>query len=133
MITASEYSAVNNAVVSLLTFGEGYHNYHHTFAGDYRNGVRWYQFDPSKWLIWSMSKVGLASGLRRINALFDELAPDTGLTMAEIAERTGIAWSSVRNELRRDADLFAERSDGRWYRGTKNADAGPSIRVSTGG
>jgi stearoyl-CoA desaturase (delta-9 desaturase) len=66
---SSEHSAVNNAVISFLTFGEGYHNYHHTFAGDYRNGVRWYQFDPSKWLIWLMSKVGLATGLRRINSL----------------------------------------------------------------
>ncbi len=66
---SSEHSAVNNAVISLLTFGEGYHNYHHTFAGDYRNGVRWYQFDPPKWLIWTMSKIGLASGLRRINAI----------------------------------------------------------------
>ena len=66
---SSEHSAVNNAVIAFLTFGEGYHNYHHTFAGDYRNGVRWYQFDPSKWLIWSMSKIGLATGLRRINSL----------------------------------------------------------------
>ncbi len=66
---SSEHSAVNNAIISFLTFGEGYHNYHHTFAGDYRNGVRWYQFDPSKWLIWTLSKVGLASRLRRINTL----------------------------------------------------------------
>lgn len=66
---STEHSAVNNAIVALLTFGEGYHNYHHTFAGDYRNGVHWYQFDPSKWTIWLMSKLGLASGLRRINSL----------------------------------------------------------------
>ncbi|MBI3357660.1 MAG: fatty acid desaturase [Nitrospirae bacterium] len=50
--------------VSLLTFGEGYHNYHHTFQSDYRNGPRWYNFDPSKWLIFTLSLVGLASSLR---------------------------------------------------------------------
>ena len=66
---STEHSAVNNFLIALLTFGEGYHNYHHTFAGDYRNGVRWYQFDPPKYLIWLMSKLGLARDLRRINAL----------------------------------------------------------------
>jgi stearoyl-CoA desaturase (delta-9 desaturase) len=50
--------------VSLLTFGEGYHNYHHTYQSDYRNGPRWYNFDPSKWLIFTLSLVGLASSLR---------------------------------------------------------------------
>jgi stearoyl-CoA desaturase (delta-9 desaturase) len=50
--------------VSLMTFGEGYHNYHHTHQSDYRNGPRWYNFDPSKWLIFTLSKLRLASGLR---------------------------------------------------------------------
>lgn len=64
-----EQSAVNNYIISLLTFGEGYHNYHHTFANDYRNGIRWYHFDPTKWLIWTLSKLGLATGLRQMDAL----------------------------------------------------------------
>lgn len=50
--------------VSLLTFGEGYHNYHHTYQSDYRNGPRWYNFDPSKWLIFTLSRLGMASSLR---------------------------------------------------------------------
>ncbi len=62
-----ELSAVDNYMISLLTFGEGYHNYHHTFATDYRNGIRWYHFDPTKWLIWSLSKLGLASNLKEIH------------------------------------------------------------------
>ena len=40
-------TARDNGVVALLTFGEGYHNFHHQFAHDYRNGVRWWQWDPS--------------------------------------------------------------------------------------
>lgn len=63
-----EQSAVNNYVISLVTFGEGYHNYHHTFANDYRNGIRWYHFDPSKWLIWTLQKVGLAYNLKQMDA-----------------------------------------------------------------
>ena len=63
-----EQSAVNNYVIALLTFGEGYHNFHHTFANDYRNGIRWYHFDPTKWLIWTLNKLGLASGLKQMDA-----------------------------------------------------------------
>lgn len=65
---SQEQSAVDNYILSLLTFGEGYHNYHHTFANDYRNGVRWYHFDPTKWLIWTLNKLGLAYGLKRMSA-----------------------------------------------------------------
>jgi len=59
-------SAVNNWFVSLFTFGEGNHNYHHAFAYDYRNGPIWYNFDPTKWFIWGLNKVGLASQLKRV-------------------------------------------------------------------
>lgn len=64
---SQEESAVDNYCISLLTFGEGYHNYHHTFANDYRNGIRWYHFDPTKWLIWTLHRLGLAHGLKRVN------------------------------------------------------------------
>ncbi|KAI4648443.1 stearoyl-CoA 9-desaturase [Alternaria viburni] len=37
--------------------GEGYHNFHHEFPSDYRNAIAWYQYDPTKWLIWIMSKI----------------------------------------------------------------------------
>jgi stearoyl-CoA desaturase (Delta-9 desaturase) len=64
---SQEESAVDNYLISLLTYGEGYHNYHHTFANDYRNGIRWYHFDPAKWLIWTLHKCGLAYQLKRVN------------------------------------------------------------------
>ncbi|MFC2126741.1 acyl-CoA desaturase, partial [Bacteroidota bacterium] len=63
-----ELSAVDNYLISILTFGEGYHNYHHYFSADYRNGIMWYHFDPTKWLIWMLNKTGLAKNLKR----FDE-------------------------------------------------------------
>lgn len=66
---SQEQSAVNNYIISFLTFGEGYHNYHHTFANDYRNGVRWYHFDPTKWMIWALSKVGLAYNLKTMDSV----------------------------------------------------------------
>jgi stearoyl-CoA desaturase (delta-9 desaturase) len=48
--------------------GEGYHNFHHRFQIDYRNGVRWYHFDPTKWFVWSLEKLGLTSDLRRASS-----------------------------------------------------------------
>ena len=58
-------SARDNPVLAVLTFGEGYHNFHHSFAHDYRNGVRWWQWDPTKWLIATLQVVGLTRRLKR--------------------------------------------------------------------
>ena len=60
-----ENTARDNPVLALLTYGEGYHNYHHIFQYDYRNGIHWYQFDPTKWLIFALSWVGLTRNLKR--------------------------------------------------------------------
>ena len=59
-------TARDNGVVALLTYGEGYHNFHHMFAHDYRNGVRWWQWDPSKWFINAMRWLGLARNLKTV-------------------------------------------------------------------
>ena len=61
-------TAKDHWLMSFITNGEGYHNFHHHFPSDYRNGVRWYQWDPSKWLIAVFSKIGLAWDLRRVPA-----------------------------------------------------------------
>jgi len=58
-------TARDHWAVAFITFGEGYHNFHHRFASDYRNGVRWYQWDPTKWLIAILSWCGLARKLYR--------------------------------------------------------------------
>jgi stearoyl-CoA desaturase (delta-9 desaturase) len=71
-------SARDSGFMALFTFGEGYHNYHHEFQHDYRNGVRWYQWDPTKWSVWTLSKLGLTSDLRRV--------PEEKIVLAEIAE-----------------------------------------------
>lgn len=57
-------TARDNGILAFFTFGEGYHNYHHIFENDYRNGIRWWQFDPTKWLIKGCEYVKLTSKLR---------------------------------------------------------------------
>ncbi len=59
-------SARDSAIMAVFTCGEGYHNYHHAFQHDYRNGVKPWQFDPTKWMIWILSKLGLTSNLRTV-------------------------------------------------------------------
>ena len=64
------YSTANTSrdspILSFFTFGEGYHNFHHTFQADYRNGHKWYHWDPSKWWIKVASWIGMTKDLHRI-------------------------------------------------------------------
>jgi stearoyl-CoA desaturase (delta-9 desaturase) len=63
---STKCSARDSFFLALFTLGEGYHNYHHEFQYDYRNGVKPWQWDPTKWLIWVLSKLGVTSQLRRV-------------------------------------------------------------------
>ncbi len=70
LIGSRNYSLANTArdsiVTALISLGEGYHNFHHRFQSDYRNGVRWYHYDPTKWWLWTLSKVRLVKDLKRV-------------------------------------------------------------------
>jgi len=46
---------------SWLTFGEGWHNNHHRYPGDYKIGRRWYEFDPGKYVIQTLILFKLAT------------------------------------------------------------------------
>lgn len=64
---SEDNSARDNPILAFFTYGEGYHNYHHSFQWDYRNGIRWWHFDPTKWMIMLLSFVGLTRDLKRCN------------------------------------------------------------------
>lgn len=64
---SEDISARDSLLVAFLTHGEGYHNFHHKFQIDYRNGIRWYQWDPTKWTIRLLALMGLAKRLRKIS------------------------------------------------------------------
>jgi stearoyl-CoA desaturase (delta-9 desaturase) len=59
-----ENSARDNWLLAFVTNGEGFHNFHHRFPTDYRNGIRWFDWDPTKWLIRAFAALGLARDLR---------------------------------------------------------------------
>lgn len=67
-------TAKDSFALAIFTFGEGYHNFHHFFHNDYRNGVKWYNWDPTKWAINGAKWLGLAYKLHRISKVEIEKA-----------------------------------------------------------
>lgn len=79
----ADNTARDNDFLALFTWGEGYHNFHHLFQYDYRNGIRWWQFDPTKWLIAAAARLGLAGELKRV--------PEVKIQQARLARQFELA------------------------------------------
>jgi stearoyl-CoA desaturase (delta-9 desaturase) len=128
----SSNSSRDSGLLALITFGEGYHNFHHAFPGDYRIGSRFWHFDPGKWSIWLLHRFGLASNLRRLpketiqlarireaRRRLDErlarLQPDRSEQLAaalsEIEEKLHELHLSVRTLLSEQSRLARERGN----------------------
>ena len=60
-------TARDNWLLAPLTYGEGYHNFHHQWQWDYRNGALWYQWDSTKWLLNLLGWLGLVGQFRRVS------------------------------------------------------------------
>ena len=50
----------NNLWLSILSFGESWHNAHHAFPASPRHGLRWWEIDPSWITIRLMQSIGMA-------------------------------------------------------------------------
>lgn len=75
---ADDHTPRDHIFTAFISFGEGYHNFHHEFPYDYRNAIWWYQvrpfrlayalltrqYDPTKWLITLWYALGLAWDLK---------------------------------------------------------------------
>jgi stearoyl-CoA desaturase (delta-9 desaturase) len=90
-----------------LTFGEGYHNFHHKFQADYRNGIKWWQFDSTKWFINFLAWTGQAKKLKR--------TPEALIVKARLAvEKERVAMRAAQARL----------SDRMWRKISWRLDAG---------
>lgn len=102
-------SARDNGFLAFLTYGEGYHNYHHIFQTDYRNGIRWWQWDPTKWMINLCSRVGLARNLVRIpNFRIQRAILDTQFDRARDTLEQTEGVDTLRANLEREYQLFTD-------------------------
>jgi stearoyl-CoA desaturase (delta-9 desaturase) len=41
----------NSWIASLITLGEGWHNNHHAYPGNWKSGEKWWEIDPPSWII----------------------------------------------------------------------------------
>src|SRR5688572_20399030 len=116
----AEVSARDNWAVALLTLGEGYHSFHHRFPADFRNGIRWYHWDPAKWFIAGLRGVGLASDLRaatppqieqaRMEAELREMEPRLAVAHSDIAEHVRKLIADARAHLDTAMTLWREQT-----------------------
>ncbi|KAF7348435.1 Acyl-CoA desaturase [Mycena venus] len=94
-----KHSPRDHLITALCTIGEGYHNFHHQFPMDYRNAIKWYQYDPTKWFIWVCQQLGLASHLK--------VFPDNEVRKGQLTmqlkrlreTQESLAWPSDSNDL----------------------------------
>ncbi len=118
-------SARDSFVMSLLAYGEGYHNFHHQFASDYRNGIRWYHWDPTKWVVSLMSHVGWTYKLRvtpqatilRAQMMMDEkhlLARGVSSERLDLVkqkiENAQVQWRALKEEYAKAKENMQTRS-----------------------
>ena len=122
----AEVSARDNWAVALVTLGEGYHSFHHRFPADFRNGIRWFHWDPAKWFIGVLGTLRLATDLRstptpqveqaRMQAALRVIEPQLGVLPESAAEEVRRLIRNAKAHLTASIALWrhyvAERSAG---------------------
>ena len=98
---SDQNTARDSVWLAFFTHGEGYHNYHHAFETDYRNGRAWYHWDPGKWLIATMAGLGWASDLRRIpdDMVLRRRFEENRSRFSDQLEQWGEAWEVWKSEV----------------------------------
>lgn len=100
----SKDQSLNNALVSVLTLGEGWHNNHHAFPGSFRHGVLPGQFDVVARCLTIFERFGWVCKLKRISqAQIDgslQHVPQSSPCRGSIAKplSVGAAYSMSRND-----------------------------------
>jgi stearoyl-CoA desaturase (Delta-9 desaturase) len=54
----------NNWLLALFTMGEGWHNNHHAYQSSVRQGFRWWEIDPTYYLLRALSWLGVVWDLK---------------------------------------------------------------------
>ncbi len=54
----------NNWILAFFTMGEGWHNNHHAYQSSVRQGFKWWEFDPTYYLLRALSWTGLVWDLK---------------------------------------------------------------------
>jgi stearoyl-CoA desaturase (delta-9 desaturase) len=54
----------NNAILAVLTLGEGWHNNHHFYMSSARQGFRWWEIDVTYYVLRVLARLGVIWGVR---------------------------------------------------------------------
>jgi stearoyl-CoA desaturase (Delta-9 desaturase) len=54
----------NNWLLAIFTMGEGWHNNHHAYQSSVRQGFRWWEIDPTYYILRAMSWLGIVWNLK---------------------------------------------------------------------
>ena len=55
----------NNWLLAVFTMGEGWHNNHHAYQSSVRQGFKWWEYDPTFYLLRAFSFVGIEPSTTR--------------------------------------------------------------------
>lgn len=116
----------NNWFLALITMGEGWHNNHHAYQASVRQGFRWWEIDPTFYILKALSWIGVVwdlksppeqvlrneqrLGLRVVNRAAEELAAQFNperIASAIAAALHEFELSAVREALIRARDNTA--------------------------
>jgi stearoyl-CoA desaturase (delta-9 desaturase) len=117
----------NNWLLALATMGEGWHNNHHAFQSSARQGFKWWEIDPTYYILWALSRLGIVwdlktppeqvlrneqrLGSRTIDRAADELAAYFNaerIALAVASALHGAELSALQETLTRARDRAAE-------------------------
>jgi stearoyl-CoA desaturase (delta-9 desaturase) len=104
---ATADASTNNALVAVLTFGEGWHNNHHHYPGAARAGFRPWELDPVYYVIRLLAGLGLVWDVREVPAHI-RAAAVSGRRAPEARARRH-QWEQGRGE---SAEVSGMRSQG---------------------
>jgi fatty-acid desaturase len=113
----------NSFTFALLTMGEGWHNNHHWAPGSAAQGFRWWEIDPSFYVLWLLERIGIVRGLHRRPRHWQDAALEaarSGRTFSSAqlhvrVQKLSWRWAKTRDSVRATAhgafeDLEAARS-----------------------
>ncbi len=135
----------NNWWLSIITMGEGWHNNHHVYQSSTRQGFRWYEFDPTYYVLKVLSWLRIVWDLRAPPAevvnnerrlgrrTVDQVAHQLVATfpVERMAAQVRAAWDQVPGLAEIRTELSARAEDARTRAGEARAQLAEGARART--
>ena len=56
----------NSFILAIITLGEGWHNNHHRYQSSARQGLFWWEIDPTYYILLLLASLGIITDLKRV-------------------------------------------------------------------